>query len=72
MPGARISIDDFGVSYSAYFVKAGYFGIPRVLLLDTDGKVVFEGDPGLRSNELWRPGNDPTYVDEAFDRLIRR
>ena len=72
MPEARIVIDDETATYDAYFIKAGHFGIPRILLLDPDGNVVFEGDPGLRRGEEWRPGDGPTYVDGAFDRLIRR
>ena len=72
MPEARIVIDDEAATYDAYFIKAGHFGIPRVLLLDPDGNVVFEGDPGLRRGEEWRPSDGPTYVDGAFDRLIRR
>ena len=72
MPDAAIAIDRSGETYSSYFIKAGYFGIPRVLLLDSDGKVVFEGDPGLRQGEEWQPADGPTYVDAAFDKLIGR
>lgn len=71
MPEVRIAIDDSGSTYGAYFIKAGYFGIPRILLLDAEGKVVFEGDPGLRAGSAWTPADGPTYVDDAFARLIR-
>ncbi|MBL8725290.1 MAG: hypothetical protein JNK49_14675 [Planctomycetes bacterium] len=70
LPGAAVAIDGSGATYDAYFVKAGFFGLPRVLLLDREGKVVFEGDPGLRSGEGWRPGDAPTYVDGPLDGLL--
>src|SRR5690606_14005656 len=48
LPEATIAIDQRGATYDAFFLKAGFFGMPRVLLLDAKGVVVFEGDPGLR------------------------
>ncbi|MFY9344704.1 MAG: hypothetical protein WAT39_19590 [Planctomycetota bacterium] len=70
LPGARIGIDEGGANCDAFFVKAGFFGIPRILLLDRDGKVVFEGDPGLRRGEEWKAADGPTFVDAALDKLL--
>ena len=71
MTGARIGIDS-GSTYEQYNIKIDGFGIPRILLLDRDGKVVFEGDPGLRQGVGWSPSQGSTYVDDAFDRLLNR
>ena len=70
LPGAAVAIDGSGATYGAFFVKAGFFGIPRALLLDRDGKVVFEGDPGLRSGAEWQPADGPTYVDDVLTKLL--
>jgi tetratricopeptide (TPR) repeat protein len=70
IPGARIGIDEFDEVLPAYWVKESHHGLPRILLLDRSGIVVFEGDPGLRAGVGWKPGTE-TYVDAAFDRLLR-
>lgn len=70
MPDARVAIDATGRVYEAYYVKPGFFGLPRFLLLDRRGRVVFEGDPGLKLGRGWRPGDGPTYVDDAFQKLL--
>lgn len=70
LPEATIAIDQRGATYDAFFLKAGFFGMPRVLLLDAKGVVVFEGDPGLRRGEEWQPADGPTYVDAALDKLL--
>ncbi len=72
MPQVRVAIDDSGATLEAYFVKPGHFGMPRVVLLGPDGKVAFEGDPGLRSGVGWDPADGPTYVDAALDKLLGR
>ncbi|MEM7200023.1 MAG: redoxin domain-containing protein [Planctomycetota bacterium] len=69
LPGALVGIDVTGETYEAYWVKAGGHGIPRVLLIDRNGIVQFEGDPGLRAGEGWRPGAE-TYVDGPLRRLL--
>lgn len=71
LPGAVIAADRSGATYDAFFVKAGFFGMPRVLLLDRDGKVVFEGDPGLTRGQQWSPADGPTFVDQALDKLLQ-
>lgn len=70
LPGATVAIDERGATYDAFFLKPGFFGMPRVLLLDGKGVVVFEGDPGLRRGEEWRPADGPTYVDGVLDTLL--
>ena len=67
---ATIAIDGSGRTYDAFFLKPGFFGMPRVLLIDEQGLVVFEGDPGLRKGEAWQPKDGPTYVDAALDKLL--
>jgi len=70
LPDATIAIDESGATYDAFFLKPGFFGMPRMLLLDKKGLVVFEGDPGLRKGEQWKPEDGPTYVDAALDKLL--
>jgi hypothetical protein len=57
-----------GATFEAYGVQQ--FGLPRVLLLDIDGKVTWEGEPGLKSDKPWQ-GED-TYVDAPLRELVAR
>lgn len=70
LPGAHVAIDGEGRTYDAYFLKAGFFGMPRALLVDRKGIVIFEGDPGLRRGQEWQPSEGPTYVDGPLDKLL--
>ena len=70
MPSVRIAIDESGETFGAYCVKEGGFGMPRLLLIDKDGKVVFEGDPGLKAGVGWRAADGPTFVDAALEQLL--
>jgi len=72
LTGARIALDGSGKTYTDYFLKPGFFGMPRILLLDAKGKVTFEGDPGLRKGEVWKPADGLTYVDAALDKLFEK
>jgi len=72
LAGARIALDASGKTYNDYFLKPGFFGMPRILLLDATGKVTFEGDPGLRKGEEWQISDGPTYVDAALDKLLTK
>jgi hypothetical protein len=72
LEAATIAIDPSGKTYSSYFLKRGFFGMPRVLLLNKAGKVTFEGDPGLRAGEEWKPADGLTYVDAALDKLLEK
>jgi hypothetical protein len=66
LEGCRFAVDAQGTTYDRYYVKAGFFGMPRMLLLDNDGVVVFEGDPGLKAGRGWQPGDPKTYLDDAL------
>jgi tetratricopeptide (TPR) repeat protein len=72
LDGAIIALDATGNTYRDFFLKPGFFGMPRILLLDKDGKVTFEGDPGLRKGEAWKPADGLTYVDAALDKLLAK
>ena len=71
MPGVRVALDDEFRTYNAYNVKPGGFGLPRLLLLDVDGRVTWEGDPGFRSGEKWSPGKE-SYFDAPLSQLIKK
>lgn len=47
------------------------FNLPRVLLLDIDGKVVWEGDPGFSSTQPWKAGVE-SYLDVPLSELIAK
>lgn len=68
--GASVGHDARFKVYNDYYVKPGFFGLPRVILVDREGKVVFEGDPGLSRGAGWKPGDPATYVDGPFEKLI--
>jgi hypothetical protein len=70
LPGASVAIDAEWKTYEAFFVKDGFFGLPRVLLIDRKGVIAFEGDPGLRRGEEWRASDGPTFVDGPLDKLL--
>ncbi|MFN0206964.1 MAG: family 16 glycoside hydrolase [Planctomycetota bacterium] len=58
-----------GDSFTAYGIDK--YGMPRVVLIDTDFQVVWEGDPGLKAGEPWTPGRE-TYLDAPLDELISK
>ncbi|MFT7517580.1 MAG: tetratricopeptide (TPR) repeat protein [Myxococcota bacterium] len=57
--------------YPAYNIGNGGLNIPRVLLIDVDGKVYWEGDPNLPFKRGWDK-NAPikTPVDTVIEELI--
>lgn len=63
-PGER-----FGVTFSDYFIAE--VNVPRLVLLDIDGTVAWEGDPGFRIGEPWKDA-EPSYMDSAFFDLVQR
>ena len=69
---ARRGVIDDDKTYRDFFLKPGFFGMPRILLLDEEGRVTFEGDPGLRKGEIWKPADGLTYVDAALDKLLSK
>jgi hypothetical protein len=65
------------------FLKKGYgetfelfgvgpnFHLPRMILMDIDGTVVWEGDPGFKIGGDWKAG-DITYLDSPLEDLVGR
>ena len=47
------------------------FNVPRLLLLDIDQSVVWEGDPGFTIGNVWTPGFED-YVEPVIEELIAR
>lgn len=45
------------------------FGMPRIVLLDIDHRVKWEGDPGLKAGEPWTAGKE-TYLDAPLEELV--
>ncbi|MDP6963428.1 MAG: redoxin domain-containing protein, partial [Planctomycetota bacterium] len=57
--------------YPAFNIGNGGFDIPRILVLDVDGKVYWEGDPNLPLNEGWNPYSPRvTPLDTIIEELI--
>jgi len=67
--GAHIGVDASNATLEAYWIKAGGHGMPRVLLIDAEGVVQFEGDPGLKAGAGWKPGQE-TYLDGPLEKLL--
>ena len=57
----------FGESFELYEVER--FNLPRVLLLDIDGTVAWEGDPGFSINTLPVEPYD-SFVDDPLEELV--
>ena len=73
MPGVRVLYDQAFQIYPAYNVGNGGWELPRLLLIDVDGTVFWEGDPNLRLEIGWRkdaPSDTP--LDQAIKGLIRK
>ena len=75
MPGA-IALDyralkatGIGESFEKFFIRR--FNLPRILLLDLDQRVVWEGDPGLQTAKVWKEG-DGSFVDTPLEDLVAR
>ena len=56
-----------GVTFEDYSIEK--FQLPRLLLLDVDGRVVWEGDPGFAAGKDWKRGDD-SLLDDPLDFLI--
>ncbi len=74
LPGA-VGVDSLpegdvgiGVSFEMFFVRR--FNLPRLLLLDTDGTVIWEGDPGFEINE--EPVEPfESFLDDPLEALVQ-
>ena len=67
-----LCVDDLGdggigATFTDYSIDR--FNLPRTLLVDIDGKVVWEGDPGFRIGDEYRSGM-ATYLDSPLLELI--
>jgi hypothetical protein len=59
----------YGTTFEQYFIQR--FNLPRVLLLDVDQRVAWEGDPGFNFNEPWVTGA-PSVLDAPMGELVAR
>lgn len=58
-----------GDSFQLYAIPK--FNLPRLVLLDVDQRVYWEGDPGLEVGIPWRSGMQ-SYLDEPLRDLVER
>lgn len=70
MDGVPVGIDSGQSTYLAYNLKAGGWGLPRILVIDVDGKVIWEGDPGLKMGVGWRPDDPETFLDGPIKSMV--
>jgi len=60
---------DFAYYKSCNVVPDGW-GMPRILVLDVDNTVIWEGDPGLQPGRGWVEGDSETYLDGPLKELL--
>jgi Tfp pilus assembly protein PilF len=58
-----------GDTFAMYAIQR--FNLPRVLLIDIDGKVAWEGDPGFKSGETYAADSE-SYLDTPLAELIEK
>jgi len=73
LPGA-VGVDaryeeGIGETFETYWIDK--FLLPRVLLLDVAGRVVWEGEPGFERQSPWSPGQK-SFLTDPLDELIDR
>jgi hypothetical protein len=59
----------YGTTFEQFFIPR--FNLPRVLLLDVDGRVAWEGEPGYGFAEAWAPGAK-SLLDVPMEELVAR
>lgn len=72
-PGS-VGVDDrvtpgMGTTHELYAIPK--FNLPRILLLDIDGKVAWEGDPGFKINVPWTAGEE-SFLDAPLAELVAK
>ncbi len=72
MPGVAVAMDRASKTYNAYNLRAEGYGLPRILVLDVDGSVVWEGDPGFKIGVGWDPLSGETFLDGPLLDLVER
>lgn len=60
----------FGTTFEQYFIGTRH-DLPRLILIDVDGRVYWEGDPGFETGFDWRPGNR-SQLDDSLEDLLKR
>lgn len=73
VPG-RVALDareGFGIGETYEDFSIDRFNLPRMLLLDLDHRVVWEGDPGFSIGRGWVEA-EGSFVDAPLDELIAR
>ncbi len=73
MPGS-IAVDRRdkpGIGNTFEKFSAEKFNLPRILLLDIDSRVIWEGDPGFSNAQPFEPGVE-TFLDAPLAELITR
>jgi tetratricopeptide (TPR) repeat protein len=60
----------FGDTFDAFGIGTRY-ELPRIVLLDLDGRVVWEGAPGFTVGVPWTPGT-PSYLDTPLEELLAK
>ncbi len=58
-----------GATHEAYWIRR--FNLPRLVLLDLDHAVAWEGDPGFTIGQPWDP-SVRSYIDDPLEDLIER
>jgi tetratricopeptide (TPR) repeat protein len=76
MPGA-VGLDTIGgelrigKTFERYAIDR--FNLPRLILLDVDGKVVWEGDPGFKVGREWNAdSSEESYLISPLNDLVAR
>ncbi|MEQ8768518.1 MAG: DUF1080 domain-containing protein [Planctomycetota bacterium] len=59
----------YGENFERFLVPT--FNLPRVMLLDIDHRVIWEGDPGMEFGRIWKEG-DSSYLDTPMQNLINK
>jgi tetratricopeptide (TPR) repeat protein len=72
MSGVPVAMDVASKTYNAYNLRAEGFGLPRILVLDSDGTVAWEGDPGFKIGLGWDPLAGETFLDGPLKDLVER
>lgn len=72
LDGVHVAHDATFAFYKSAHVVPGGWGMPRILVLDVDGKVTWEGDPGLIPGRGWKTGDGETYLDGPIKEIIEK
>jgi tetratricopeptide (TPR) repeat protein len=65
----RIRRKGYGEVFETYSIQK--FNMPRLLLLDIDHTVIWEGDPGFKAGKPWKRGIE-SYLEAPIDAIVER